>query len=62
MAHRSHFERSPVRSPRDGRPFYCALCGLGLHEFYACEEPDCRLETEQEAKKRALPDEPEAQR
>jgi hypothetical protein len=39
----------PVRTPTDGKPFYCALCGLGWGEFMACEEVDCRLESEAEA-------------
>ena len=33
------------RTPYDGQPFYCEACGMGLAEFYACEEPDCLLET-----------------
>lgn len=38
----------------DGKPYYyCAKCGLGFWEFMACELPDCELETEDEAKKRA---------
>lgn len=41
------------RHSKDGRPFYCAECGLGFGEFLACEEPDCRLETDEEAAKRA---------
>ena len=40
------------RRPSDGRPFYCALCGAGWGEFLACEEPDCRLESEYAAKRR----------
>jgi hypothetical protein len=27
-----------------GRPYYCAVCGLGGGEYMACEEVDCRLE------------------
>jgi hypothetical protein len=41
------------RHPHDGKPFYCALCGAGWHEYGACEEPDCALETEAQAKVRA---------
>lgn len=37
----------------DGKPYYCDLCGLGFGEFMACEEPDCKLESEDKAKKRA---------
>lgn len=36
----------------DGKPYYCALCGLGFDEFLACEEPDCRLETVERAQER----------
>lgn len=42
------------RSPYDGQPFYCALCGAGFGEYMACEEPDCELETKDEAEKRRL--------
>lgn len=35
-----------------GKPYYCALCGLGYGEFMACEEVDCRLETEAKAQAR----------
>lgn len=41
------------RTPTDGRPFYCRLCACGFDEFLACEEPDCELESEREAVKRA---------
>ena len=40
------------RTPYDGKPYYCNLCGLGWGEVLACEEPDCKLETEAEAVKR----------
>jgi hypothetical protein len=40
------------RHTYDGRPFYCADCGVGWGEFMACEEPDCRLESEAEAQRR----------
>jgi hypothetical protein len=43
---------SQQRMPYDGEPYYCALCGLGLGEFMACEEPDCRLESKDDAIKR----------
>lgn len=41
------------RTPYDGRPYYCAMCGLGIGEFMACEEPDCRLESPAKAEHRA---------
>jgi hypothetical protein len=41
------------RSPYDGKPYYCADCGLGLREFYACEWPTCKLESEEIAAARA---------
>jgi len=41
-----------ARTPFDGKPYYCAVCGLGLGEFYACEEPDCRLENDAMAQER----------
>jgi len=40
------------RTPYDGKPFYCAICGMGLAEFMACELPECQLETEGEARSR----------
>ena len=46
--------RSPgvERTPYDGEPYYCALCGAGLGEFMACELPDCDLETQATARER----------
>jgi len=41
------------RSPRDGKPFYCALCVLGFGEFLVCEESDCALESIEAAHKRS---------
>lgn len=38
----------------NGEPYYCAVCGAGLGEYYGCEMPDCRLETKAEAEKRAI--------
>jgi hypothetical protein len=32
-----------------GVPYYCALCGAGGGERLGCEEPDCALETKEEA-------------
>lgn len=40
------------RNPYDGRPFYCQNCGSGLGEYLACEEPQCELETPQQAQSR----------
>jgi hypothetical protein len=40
------------RTPYDGQPYYCALCGAGLAEFYACELPECDLETQAQARAR----------
>ena len=40
------------RNPHDGRPYYCVLCGVGYGEFLACEEPDCRLESDKQARER----------
>ena len=37
------------RTPYDGKPYYCIFCGLGLGEYYACEDVRCRLETEEAA-------------
>ncbi len=45
------------RTPTDGKPYYCKVCGMGFDEFLACEEPDCALEGEADALARApLPD------
>jgi hypothetical protein len=41
------------RTPDDGEPFYCTVCGLGWNEYIACEETDCRLETREQAEARA---------
>lgn len=40
------------RSPRDGYPYYCKICGLGYQEYMACEAPDCQLESDATAKAR----------
>lgn len=34
------------RTPRDGKPYYCAICGMGWGEYIACESVDCELELE----------------
>lgn len=41
------------RTPYDGQPFYCKLCGAGWGEYGACEEPNCTLEDAQTAQQRA---------
>lgn len=41
-----------MRTPYDGKPYYCSLCGLGYSEMLACEEPDCQPESEETAKLR----------
>ena len=40
------------RTPYDGKPYYCKLCGLGISEVMACEDGDCALESEQAARER----------
>ena len=40
------------RTPTDGKPYYCQLCACGFAEYLACELPDCKLESEAEARKR----------
>lgn len=40
------------RSPYDGKPFYCTVCGLGFDEYGACELPDCKLESDADARAR----------
>ncbi len=40
---------SADRTPTDGKPFYCRVCGSGFGEYLACEEPCCKLEPEREA-------------
>jgi hypothetical protein len=37
-----------------GRPYYCALCGLGFGEFIACEEGDRALESAEAAQARLI--------
>ena len=41
------------RKPDDGHPYYCKLCGAGLDEYFACELPDCELESIEDAQERA---------
>lgn len=43
------------RHPRDGLPYYCEMCGAGIGEFMACEEPDCKLESKERAEARLPP-------
>lgn len=40
------------RDPYDGQPYYCKICGVGFAEYSACEEADCALESDKEAKTR----------
>jgi hypothetical protein len=43
------------RSPRDGKPYYCTLCGAGLPEYLACEtSAQCQLETPEAAQARVV--------
>lgn len=42
------------RSPFDGKPYYCNVCGLGFGEYMACEEADCELEPASTAESRRL--------
>lgn len=35
-----------------GKPYYCNLCGCGGPEVVACEEPDCEMESKEEAEAR----------
>lgn len=37
----------------NGQPYYCEVCGAGGPERMACEMPDCRLESEEAARRRA---------
>lgn len=41
------------RNPYDGKPYYCADCGLGWSEVMACEDGPCTMETLEEAEARA---------
>lgn len=41
-----------LRTPYDGAPFYCIMCGAGFYEFIACEESNCERECVIEAKRR----------
>jgi hypothetical protein len=40
------------RSPFDGHPYYCKICGIDFAKYTACEENDCELESEITAKSR----------
>jgi len=48
--------RHDERTPRDGLPYYCAICGLGFGEYLACEEAGCRLESIRDAETRIAED------
>lgn len=41
-----------ARTPIDGWPYYCRVCGLGFGEYLACEELDCALEDQEQAQTR----------
>lgn len=43
---------SDKRGPYDGKPYYCAFCGMGLGEYYACEDVRCQLESKEAAEAR----------
>lgn len=40
-----------------GATRYCRLCGLGPREWMECEEPNCDIETQEEADARQFPSE-----
>ena len=42
------------RTPSDGEPFYCDICGLGLQEVMACEDGICWMESAETARARQL--------
>ena len=42
------------RTPYDGEPFYCDICGLGLQEMMACEDGICWMESAETARARQL--------
>jgi hypothetical protein len=41
-------------TPTNGKPFYCTKCDMGFGEYMACELPDCKLESEEEAQARSV--------
>ena len=41
-----------MRHRLDGKPFYCKVCGLGLAEFWQCDDEDCELESADDAQAR----------
>jgi hypothetical protein len=41
-----------MRHPLDGKPFYCKVCGLGLAEYWQCDDEDCELESCEDAQAR----------
>lgn len=43
------------RTYKDGLPYYCKTCGVGLAEVMACEDGDCEMESAADAQKRAAP-------
>lgn len=44
-----------TRTPTDGLPYYCNLCGLGWSEYVACEEWFCEPESAEAALARSVP-------
>ena len=44
---------APNRHCFDGLPYYCAVCGVGIEEYHACDETECRIEAKEVAEARA---------
>lgn len=44
-----------TRSPNDGLPYFCKLCGKPYPEYALCGEGDCQLETAETAATRKKP-------
>jgi hypothetical protein len=41
-----------MRHSLDGKPFNCKVCGLGLAEYWQCDDEDCELESTEDAQAR----------
>lgn len=41
-----------LRTPYDGAPYYCAVCGAGFYKLLNCDRPDCEREDVREAERR----------
>ena len=41
-----------LRTPYDGAPYYCTVCGAGFYEFMACERTECEREGVKDAERR----------